>query len=203
MVATISTPADIINLALARIGYKQQIGSLWDGSNAARLALTLYGQTRDQLTREGDWEFARRDTVLTLLKSAPNDGYATVPWSTKYPALPWRYSYNYPDDCLKVMVVRSEPNFLPNYAPSYNNYSIDNDSSFTPSKRVILCNVPNAILGYVGQITDPKVWDPGFIEALSIALAERLAPALSGMQTANVETQEAKLEKQIAASEKG
>ena len=35
MVASLVTPADVVNVALSRIGYKLSIGSLYDGSEAA------------------------------------------------------------------------------------------------------------------------------------------------------------------------
>ncbi len=203
MVASLTTATDMVNLALARIGYKKRLGSLWDGSEAAKLALTIYGQTRDQLIREGEWEFAERILIMTLLKTAPDGGYAVTPWSTAYPALPWRFSYEYPEDCLKVRAIRKTPAFVTNYAPAYNIYSIDNDNSFTPPKRVILCNVQDAILTYAGRVTDPTNWDPDFTEALSAALARRLAPSLAGLDAAKMEMQDEQLEEQVAASQRG
>lgn len=203
MASSLTSATDMVNLALARIGYKKRLGSLYDGSEAAKLALTIYGQTRDQLIREGEWEFAERILILTLLKQAPDEGYVVTPWSPTFPALPWRYSYEYPEDCLKVRSVRRAPVFVVNYAPAYNIYSIDNDNSFTPPKRVILCNIPGAILTYAGRVTDPTNWDPDFTEALSAALARRLAPSLAGLDAAKLEMQDEQLETQVAASQRG
>ena len=38
--------ADMVNLALRRVGYKLRVGNLYDGSMAAKMALDVYAQTR-------------------------------------------------------------------------------------------------------------------------------------------------------------
>ena len=64
----------LVNQALRRASYKIEIGSIYEGTTAARAALTLYGQTRDDLIRMKDWDFARQDATLVLLKTAPVGG---------------------------------------------------------------------------------------------------------------------------------
>src|SRR5258708_3438511 len=99
MTTGITSPAAIINLSLSRIGFKGRIGSLYDGSTAAKKALDLYGQTRDELIRDGSWEFAERIVSGTLVKQAPAGGYVVTPWSAaNNPDLPWLFSYAYPTD---------------------------------------------------------------------------------------------------------
>lgn len=204
MAATILTPADVINLALARIGFKGRVGSLYDGSLSAKKALDVYGQTRDQLIRAGQWDFAERIAAGTLIKSAPLGGYnPATPWTSIYPGLPWLFSYAYPDDCLKVRSVRPTPLFIPNFDPQFNVFSIDNDNSFAPAQRVILCNVPAAIITYAGQVTDPTTWDADFIEALAAALGRRLAPALVGLDAAKLEISDEEAEANLAAQQQG
>ena len=113
MAAAASSPADVINLALRRIGYRLRVGNLLDGSEAASQALDIYAQTRDELLRQSDWGFAERNTALTVLKSAPAGGYFPPNlWSSAYPPLPWSYAYDYPEDCLKVRAVKPSPLFL-------------------------------------------------------------------------------------------
>jgi len=200
----LSSAADIVNLALVRIGYPMRIGSLYDGSPAAKLALDVYVQTRDQMLRDGQWEFAERQVAGTLLKQAPAGGYGPwAPWTPAYPAIPWFFSYAYPDDCLKVRSVVAQPMFVPNFDPQYNVFSIENDSTYTPSKRVILCYVPDAVLIYAAQITDPTVMEASFIEAFSAELGRRLAPALVGMDAAKMEAQDAAMENQVAENNQG
>jgi hypothetical protein len=59
---------------------------------------------------------------------------------------------------------------------------MENDNTYNPPQRVILCNVPNAICLYTGQITNPIDWEPDFIEAFAAALGRRLAPVLMGLE---------------------
>lgn len=187
MPASIQNPADIVNLALVRVGFDGRIGNLYDGSKASKAALTIYGQTRDDLLYNGDYDFAERSTTLTLLKQAPDTGYIPpVAWSSTYPALPWFFEYGFPDDCLRVRAVKPTPLFVPNFSPQHNIYTIDNDNSFTPAQRVILCNVPAAILTYVGRVTDPTTMDVAFVEELAAALGRRLAPVLVGLDAAKM-----------------
>lgn len=182
MTAATTSPMETINLALARIGHKTRITNIWDGSEASSTALDIYAQTRDSVLRQNDWGFAERNVALTLLKQAPAGGY--VPpnsWSSAYPPLPWFYEYTYPSDCLKVRAVKAAPIFLPNIDPRPNVFGIENDNSYSPARKVLLCNVPDAVLVYTGQVTDPATWEPDFVEALAAALAKRLAPRLGEM----------------------
>ena len=108
---SVSTPEDVCNIALAQIGHAERIGSLYEGSRASEVALTIYGQTRDDLLRKQDWGFAEVTASLTLLKTAPPGGYG--PWQVWAPATnpppPWLYEYAYPSDCLMIRSLRAAP----------------------------------------------------------------------------------------------
>jgi hypothetical protein len=179
---SVQSPEDLVNLTLSRIGYALRIGSIYEGSKAAKLALTCYSQTRDEVLRSQDWGFAGRDVVLTLQKQAPPGGYGGTPWTSAYPMLPWLFQYNYPNDALKIRAVKNTPVFIPDFDPQYNTFGMENDNTYNPPQRVILCNVPNAICLYTGQITNPIDWEPDFIEAFAAALGRRLAPVLMGLE---------------------
>ena len=115
MPASVSSPADVVNVTLQRIGYKLRVGSLYDGSKAANDALDIYAQTRDEVMRQDDWSFAERNVSMTLLKSAPVAGYIPpTTWSTTDPPLPWLFEYAWPDDCLKVRAVKPPTIIIPN-----------------------------------------------------------------------------------------
>ena len=187
MASSVNSPADLVNLTLARIGYKKRIGSLYDGSEAAVLALTLYAQTRDELLRQYDWDFAERQLVMTLLKSAPAGGY--VPGITNWtpasnPPMPFLYEYAYPGDCLMMRAIRPALIFQPVFVSYPNVFDVANDSiplvgqTVAPG-RVILCYLPNAIGTYCGQVADMSQWDVGFVEAMIDRMAAGLAPALA------------------------
>jgi len=183
--------ADVVNLSLARLGYRLRVGSLYDGSAAAKKSLDVYAQTRDVLLRDADyaWPFAERNIVATLLKSAPVGGY--IPpnqWNpVNNPPLSWLFEYLWPPDCLEVRAVKPQSFFVPNFDPQPNIFAIINDNGFTPPQRAIVCNVSGAILTYVGQVTDPNQWPPDFTEALAANLARRLAPFVGGPEALKVE----------------
>ncbi len=192
MTTSLSTPAAIINYALSRIGSKQRIGSLLDGSDAAKVALDVYGQVRDDKMRVGDWGFARGDVTLTLHKSAPAGGfYAPGTWNdTDYPPLPWLYSYLYPSDCLKVRAIKSPLLFVPDFDPQplvFDTPNVPTDDDPPSSIKVIVCNISGAVLTYTKRVTDPTLWEASFTEAFTAALGPILAPKLVGMQGAQIE----------------
>jgi hypothetical protein len=200
MAASVQTVVDVANLGLARIGYKKRIGTVYDGSDAAKLILTVYAQTRDALLVDGNWGFAERNVLGVLLKSAPVGGYfPPATWNpATNPAVPWRFSYQYPSDALKVRAVKPVSLFTPNYDPQPWPYSIDNDNAFTPPQRVILSNVQAAVIVYTGQITDPTTWDVEFVEACAAQVARRVAPGLVGMDGVKMIAADANMEQQIA-----
>lgn len=194
MTLVLSTPEDVINAALVRIGYKARIGSIFEGSDAASAALDIYSQTRDDMLRTGDWGFARRDITLTLLKTAPAGGYAVTAWNNTYPPLPWNYEYQYPSDCLKVRALRLTPIFLPDFDPQPVVFDTPNDVVDEETEKVIVAMIgPTVVCTYAGQVTDPTQWEASFTEALVDRLAKLLAPMLNekAFQAAAVEEQSA------------
>jgi hypothetical protein len=188
MPSSVNSPEDVINLALVRIGFKQRVGSIWEGSLAAKKALDIYSQTRDELLRGFDWGFAERTVAMTLLKSAPPGGYfpPTV-WSSAFPPPPWLFEVAYPQDALKIRALKNVPLFVPDFAPQPYQFSVDNDQSLDEPDKVILCNIFPGVVVYTGQITTPSDWEPDFVEALCASLGRRLEPVLIGMQAAQLE----------------
>jgi hypothetical protein len=201
MVASLQSPADIVNAALAQIGYKNRVGSLFEGSRAAKNALDIYGQTRDQLLRQGDWPFAQRDLVGNLIKSAPAGGYVppTVWDEVSYPPLPWLFEYTYPSDCIKVRAVKPQPIFIPNFSPQPYLFAVANDGN----QRVILSMVGNAVITYVGQVTNPTDMPVDFVEAFVAALGRRLASLLTTMDAVKLEAQAEQVETTLAERQQG
>lgn len=201
MSAVVTSPAQVVNLALARIGYKKRIGNLFDGSDASKKALDVYGQTRDQMLRDGNWQFARRDAQLTLLKQAPAEGYVATAWTTAYPPPPWLYEYTYPSDCLKVRNIKAQQIFA-NYTPKAVNFSVYNDTAYSPARKVILCDVgPTAIITYAAQVTNPATWEATFVDDLAAELGKLLAPALAGLDGAKMAAVDAAMTTAKAAEE--
>lgn len=183
MATVITSPADIVNLALSRIGVAERVGSIFEGSRESKVAIDVYSQTRDELLRNGDYDFSKRIINMTLLKQAPDGGYFPPnPWNgTLNPPPPWRFAYAYPDSCIKIRAVKPAPQFIMDFDPQPKVFSLQNDNYFTPPQKVILCNVPDAMLVFTAQVTDPTVFDADFVEAFAAALGRRLAPVLKGM----------------------
>lgn len=177
MAVSIRYPEDVINLALVDIGYKRLIGSVYDGSDAANLALNIYSETRDEVLRGYDWGFAEK-IVPGVVAASP----APFPWSV---------AYNYPADCIKIRNI-----FNAAHAGDPNNplpvlYTVANDPT---AGKVILTNVTVATLVYTGQITNPQFWEPGFISVLTLKLSKRLAPALAELEALKPIMEEEKTE---------
>ena len=181
MTSVILDVAGVCNLALAKAGYALRVGSLYDGTVAAKKLLDIYGQERDGLLSEGEWDFCERTVTGTLQKAAP-PSYVTTPWNPVYPALPWRFQYAYPADAVKIRTVKAQAVTIPNFDPRYNRFSEDNDPSL--NQKVILCNVPNAIIVYAGQVTDPNQWTATFLDALADRIARPMAMVLKDLNTA-------------------
>ena len=206
MATSITSPADAVNIALTRVGYKgRRVGNLYDGSAAAVVALDIYGQTRDAMQRDNDYGFCERNISLTLLKQAPAGGYfPPTAWSgATNPPPPWLYSYTYPQDCLKIRSIKSVPMFVANYDPRPNVFAVENDNYYAPPQKVVLCDVANAMAVYTGRITDPQTWEPDFAEAFVDALGRRLAPTLANLDAAKFEAALEGISSKIAAETEG
>lgn len=156
-------PEDVVNSALQEIGYPRMVGDLYEGSIAARVALAIYGETRDELLTAGEWPFALREVQLTT---------AGVP-----APIPWQNEYLYPSDCLRMRYIRPGPltTGVRDNDPQPVLFRPWNDTRFSPPIRAILCDLGTPILIYQGRVTDPATWSSGFLRALIASLAQRLA----------------------------
>lgn len=168
--------ANICNKALAEIGRDLQIGDFYDGSPAASVALNLYSQARDDLLRLKDWPFAGRTALLTLLKQAQIP--PLNPWDETQPVPPWQYEYAYPSDCIYLRYLRPQPNAFggwDDFEPVPILFRIANDLVSSVQTKVILTNMPVAMAIYTAQVTDPDLWEPGFVQSLVETLAQKFA----------------------------
>ena len=164
MAASAPNVEDLVNQALNQIGWTRPIGDMYEGSAVARIALSYYGQTRDELLAAREWPFAYREVVL-----------AAVTGETALS--PWLYEYTYPTDCLRVRQVR--PGALTGTARSNDPqpvlFRVFNEQRTSPPRIAILTDQASAILVYQGQVIDPATWTPEFIRALVGSLAKKLA----------------------------
>src|SRR4051812_5306740 len=81
----------IVNQALDLIGYKRHVGSVWDGSPAARVALNAYAETRDEVLALRPWPFARARIDLSPDAAVPH--------------APWSYRFTRPTEAITILDV--------------------------------------------------------------------------------------------------
>jgi len=179
---------DIVNQALRAAGLPLRVEDVYEGSDASKVALELYSQCRDSLLDAEDWSFNRHTAPLTLLKGPPPDGGYNLlqPWSGAYPAPEWLYEYSYPADMIDLRAIIPPPmGLMPDLDPVPQLWRVDNDSTPNvvngvatgPAAKVIYCNVTNAMAVYRSRVTNPALFDPGYIDALVALLGKRFASA--------------------------
>lgn len=164
----------IVNNALDQMGYSRHIGSIYEGTPTARVALDLWGQTRDSLLNRMEPDWARKDAKLVQNKVAPavsgsTAQYDLIPWSNIYPPLPWLYEYLSPSDCVKPLQVKPSVLTLPIWKPRAIPFRHVIDTVET-----ILTNEPNAILIYTARVLDPDLWQNDFTDMMIQLLAQKM-----------------------------
>lgn len=156
---------NLVNQALDAIGFGKHIGEMYEGSPAARVALEVYAQTRDELIQSGDWAFALAEVALIV--------------NGEVPPTPWSYEYGYPPDCVRIRYIRPGPltGGTRTNDPQPVLFRPFNDQRIPA--QTILCDLTPAVLIYSRSVTDPGQWDDGFTQAYIAALAEKLAFGLA------------------------
>ncbi len=161
-----TTATEICNRAIAEcIGQYTLSGTnpAFDASTAAKACGLLYDPAWQMLLRDQDTEFSRLTANLT-------------PGGT--PTYPWSNAYLYPPDCLKIRSVA--PAAWTASDPQPIRWSEQNQIILTVPTRIILTNIPAAVLIYTTSNVTPDVWDFSFQEAVVRFLASQLALAIAG-----------------------
>lgn len=147
----------IVNIALGRIGVAA-IESLFEASEAARVASRYYDIDRQLVLRKYPWGFATRRVQLAQIETKPND---------------YKYAYRYPADVLYLRGMYNEYFDKPIHEQ---NYKILSDKS----GKVLYTDVPHAYIEYTADLEDVSLFDPQFSECLAWKLASDIAFALTG-----------------------
>ena len=154
-----ATQLEIANTALTRIG-ASQITTLGEGS-AEDDALTLvWDISRRAALQAYHWAFALVKEVLVL-----NEGLTTAETDTL--GAEWCFVYDQPGAAgifLRGLYI------LP----------YDGHVDFTEFGAKIYTNAEDAIMKYIGDVTDPTLFDPAFVDAFAWRLASDLAPPING-----------------------
>ena len=162
-----STPVDICNLALARLGDEANVQSISppDGSTQAALCAQFYPIARDTLLSMRQWTFA---TVRAQLALLVGDTYHS----------PWAYAYALPNQCLSVLKVLA--------AGAEHDVEVGGGATLQPfrvealadGQVAVLTNTPDAVAVYTRRVEDAGKFPPLFVDALSWLLASYLAGAI-------------------------
>lgn len=154
MVATVSSPVEMANLALGHL--KEPTIGAFDSTNVVtRWFRDHYKFSRHAVLARHRWNFAAARAVLSPTGSTP--------------AFEWAYEYQIPSDCLRLFYPitldgkrRSAP--------------IDHEVE----GRKILTNKSTALyIRYVQDITNEGLFDPLFVEAFAFYLAAGCAHVIT------------------------
>lgn len=191
---SIRSPADAVNNAFVRMGFRLRVGSLLDGSDHARHAIDVYAQARDKLLESFDFDFAERTADLALINQAPAGGYFPPNlWNpTNFPPPNFAYQYGFPADAIKIRSLKFQPLFTLNPDPRPLKFSEYNNSAL--GLRTIVTNVPAAVAVYTGRVTDPQTWSVSFADTLAAELATLLGPVLVGLEAEKITMPEAQVD---------
>lgn len=95
-------PTDVVQQALDAAAVDYLLGDIEDGGRPAQVSLRAYQQCLMQLLRAVHWDFARRESPLTLLADSSGN---TPNVGTIVPMSEFQYEYEYPIDCMKIRFI--------------------------------------------------------------------------------------------------
>lgn len=149
---------EIANQALSLLGVSG-IESFDEESEQARQISLFYNTTLQEVLREGCWKFPKKTVQLALVEE-----------KSKL----WRYMYAYPSDCLKALRVIC-PQTRDTYGLDKFDVSLSQDNV-----RLLGCDVDQALLQYIANITDTSLFTPDFTECLVFKLAAKISHSATG-----------------------
>lgn len=152
--------AQLCSVALLRVGQREVIQDLAEGTAAAEACSALYEHCRDAVLESFAWPFANKRALLAELANITRSG--------------WKFVYALPVDCV-----------APRYLWVGRLISQELEAPFTieleetaPDKRCLITDQPDAELVYTALVKEPGRFSPLFRDALAWKLAAELALAL-------------------------
>ena len=145
-----TSDVQICNIALRFVGV-EPIVSLSDNSKSAKLCNLFYAFDRDAVIQDHSWSFAVTRQALSQLSGTNTTEYA---YMYSLPASPY---------CLRPLGIVDYP-----------------AQPFLVEERVLYTDLEAVTLRYISQVTDPTVFDPAFIRALSYRLAADICESIEG-----------------------
>jgi hypothetical protein len=196
----VASEVDVFNLALTFLNLSDVVHSKNDNSAAAVKCSQFYSQARKKVLESAQWDFGVKMPALALLL----DQATLQANQVIYPG--WRYVYQRPVDCLRMLAITTQYGTRVNPFPSYwwNIVmgpaasawgpwlppwleALDQVSSVPGQQQVILTDQPTAYGVYVTDVTNVNVWSHKLREAVAWNLAVYIAGPLSASETAKSE----------------
>lgn len=176
------TAVDICNMALSHIGEVAEVTSISppDGSAQAALCARFYPIAREAVLQMHSWTFATKRAVLVALDPDTHTNEA------------WEFGYAIPADCMTPLAVLPEgaaptdlsvyeirdPLSRQSYRTAPIQFTVEHNADNEPA---LWTNLEDARLLYQAFVTDPQLFSPLCVDALSWKLASFLAgPILKG-----------------------
>lgn len=149
---------DICNAALINAGQSTTIAAMNESSTAATVLSTLWAMSRDKVTRDNPWRFARRWGTLQQLPASPTTD--------------WLYAYALPSDCLI-------PRRIGNNISRVESQPIPWTTANNGSQNILLTDQAGAVLEYTARVEDATQFPADFAAALALYLGAQICPALN------------------------
>lgn len=158
--ATVTTEAQLCNLALGFVGQRQMITSLTEASEEAQLCAVYYATARDMVLSSRAWRFATRRSVLALSTEERTN---------------WEYVYAVPALMMEPHEIASSMRPTPSIDARI---PFDIELNDAGTARLILTDEPDAELIYSAQVNQVGLYSPPFVLAVAWQLAVFLANSL-------------------------
>lgn len=153
-----STPTDLCNIALRRIGAAPISGNYLTASGKeAAVARTFYDEARRDCLNLHHWNFAIKRASLTASATSPTFG--------------WDYAYPLPADFIRLVSLHPYDDDMATV-----DYRLEFQSG---DDRVIVTNTNTAYIRYVFDLQDVNVYSAAFRDVLSFRLARDFAGGLN------------------------
>lgn len=165
--ATVTTQADLINLALSRIGHRDYLDDLGEDSTEAETASVVYTTVLHALLARRDWNFASGELELAL---------------TTEERAGWGFCYTFPNDCIVARYIWSGDR-RPGAGDEIPFATTLNDAR---DGRLVVTDAEEAVLRYTVKLERVAVFPPHFVVALAAQLAAELGAALKVVPASEV-----------------
>lgn len=167
----VSSPAEVCNLALLKVGSRQLLTSLEENTAESQACKALYAHNRDLVLAAAEWSFSTRHAELAEVTDGAVSG--------------WGYVYALPTDCGTPLYIWTGARNPPpeDRLPFKLEWLevLDATGRRTFDGKVLLTDQPDAELVYARKMDRDQhtsLFTPGFVEALAAKLAMELVRAV-------------------------